>query len=192
MLPGSQHFEGQKGVLEFQDGTRKSDKHQLLTWICTKPTQGGQCLVRALLVLGRATGKLGLTRLTTARTWGKPPPSPLQYTLCLSTRPTSKWLFVPRLPSGSPEIAKIKTFATLGPHNFVCKPPIEMSLKQSCSPRRELSNGMWHLTCTQGNRIDSRLLMVRSQVANLTFKLFFDHNLCFRCPNGLYEPILDI
>jgi len=25
---------------------------------------------------GRATSKLGLTRLTTAQTWGKPPPSP--------------------------------------------------------------------------------------------------------------------
>ncbi len=27
---------GQRGVLELQDGTRKSDKHQLLTWTCTK------------------------------------------------------------------------------------------------------------------------------------------------------------
>jgi len=41
MFPGSQHFEGYKGVLELQDGTRRSDKHQLLTWTCTKPTQGG-------------------------------------------------------------------------------------------------------------------------------------------------------
>jgi len=39
---------------------------------------------------------------------------------------TSKWLFVSRLPSGSLEIAKIGILATLGPHNFVCKPPIGM------------------------------------------------------------------
>jgi len=41
-------------------------------------------------------------------------------------RPASKWLFVLGLPSGSPEIAKVGTPVTLGPHNFVCKPPIEM------------------------------------------------------------------
>ncbi len=39
---------------------------------------------------------------------------------------TSKWLFILGLPSGSPEIAKIGILATLGPHNFVCKPLIEM------------------------------------------------------------------
>jgi len=33
------------------------------------------------------------------------------------------------LSLGSPEIAKVGTPATLGPHNFVCKPPIEMKSK---------------------------------------------------------------
>jgi len=74
-------------------------------------------------------GKLGFIKLTMAQTWGKPPPSPLYHTLCLSTRPTSKWLFVPGLLSGSPEIAKIGSPTTLGPHNFVCRPPIEMRSK---------------------------------------------------------------
>jgi len=41
-------------------------------------------------------------------------------------RPTSKWYFVPRLPSGSPKIAKVGTPAILGAHNFACKPHIEM------------------------------------------------------------------
>jgi hypothetical protein len=67
-----------------------------------------------------------------------------------------------------------------------------MSLKQSCSPRQELFNGMSHATCTQGNRINSRLLVVRSQTANLTLAPSFGHNLCFKCPNGSYKPILDI
>jgi hypothetical protein len=105
-------------------------------------------------------------------------------------RPTSKWLFVLGLPSGSLEIAKVGTFAT--PHNFVCRPPIEMRSKQSCSPHWELSNGMSHATCTQGNWGDSRLLVVGSQIANLTLRPFFGHNLCFRCPNGPCEPISNI
>jgi hypothetical protein len=66
------------------------------------------------------------------------------------------------------------------------------SLKQSCSPNRELSNGMSFTTCTQGNRVDFRLLVVRSQIANLTPDISFGHNLCFRCPNGSCEIILHI
>ncbi len=65
-------------------------------------------------------------------------------------------------------------------------------LKQSCSPRWEISNGMLHVACTQGNRVDSWLLVVGSQTTNLTPSLSFGHNLCFRCPNGQCEPILDI
>ncbi len=34
--------------------------------------------------------------------------------------------------------------------------------------------------------------MVKSQTANLTPNLSFGHNLCFKCPNGSCEPILDI
>jgi hypothetical protein len=67
-----------------------------------------------------------------------------------------------------------------------------MSFKKSCSLCRELSNGMSHVPCTQGNRVDSRLLVVGSQIANLIPGLSFGHNLCFKCPNGQCEPILDI
>jgi hypothetical protein len=51
---------------------------------------------------------------------------------------------------------------------------------------------MWHTICTQGNWGDSRILVVGSQISNLTLGLSFDHNLCFKCPNGSCEPILDI
>jgi hypothetical protein len=51
---------------------------------------------------------------------------------------------------------------------------------------------MWHAIWTQGNRVDSRLLMVGSQTTNLTPSLSFGHNLCLKCPNGFCEPILDI
>jgi hypothetical protein len=68
----------------------------------------------------------------------------------------------------------------------------QWGLKQSCSPRQELSNFMSHVACTYGNWVDSWLLVVGSQTANLTPGHSFGHNLCFRCPNGRCEPILDI
>jgi len=65
-------------------------------------------------------------------------------------------------------------------------------LKQSCSPRRELSNDMSHTVCRQVNRVDSQLFLVGSQIDNLTPDLSFGHNLCFRCPNEQCDPILNI
>ncbi len=69
---------------------------------------------------------------------------------------------------------------------------LQWGLKQSCSPHQELFNGVLHVTCTQGNKVDSRLLMVRSQIVNLTPDFSFDHTLCFRCLNGSCKTILDI
>jgi hypothetical protein len=69
---------------------------------------------------------------------------------------------------------------------------LQWGLKQSYNLRREFSNGMLHISWTQGNRVDSQLLVVGSQTTNLTPDLSFGHNLCFRCPNGRCEPILDI
>jgi hypothetical protein len=65
-------------------------------------------------------------------------------------------------------------------------------LKQSYSSCQELSNGVLHSTCTHRGRVDSWLLVVRSQIANLIPDLSFCHNLCYRCPNGSCEPIFDI
>jgi len=48
---------------------------------------------------------------------------------------------------------------------------------QSYSPCRDLSNGMSQTTYTQGNQVDSQLLVVESQTANLTPSFFFGHNL---------------
>jgi len=78
------------------------------------------------LMHGQVTSKHKLTKLTMARTWGKPPPSPLYYTLCLTMGRAPKCHFVPKFQSGSPKITKIRTFTTLGARNFVCKPLIKM------------------------------------------------------------------
>jgi hypothetical protein len=61
-------------------------------------------------------------------------------------------------------------------------------LKQSYSPCRKFSNGIWHAICTQGNQVNSWLLVVKSQ----TIDPSFEHNLCFKCPNESCERILDI
>ncbi len=65
-------------------------------------------------------------------------------------------------------------------------------VKQSCSSCRQLSTSMWHVICSQVNRVDSRLFLVGSQIASLTPDPSFGHNLCFRYPNEQCKPILDI
>jgi hypothetical protein len=51
---------------------------------------------------------------------------------------------------------------------------------------------MWHVTYSKRNQGDSRLLVVGSQIGNLSFGLSFGHNLCFKYPNGSCKPILSI
>jgi hypothetical protein len=65
-------------------------------------------------------------------------------------------------------------------------------LNQTCSPPQELSNTMLHFTCQRWIRVDSQLLVVGSQIANLTPGPSFAHNLGCICPNGSCKAILDI
>jgi len=51
---------------------------------------------------------------------------------------------------------------------------------------------MSHAICMHENRVDSWLLVVGSQTANLISGPSFGHNLCFRCLNGQCKSILDI
>ncbi len=65
-------LEGVEGVLKLRDGTRKSDKLQLLTRTCIKPTNKlVSSLSGAPLMLRQAMGDSGLTSFTTARTRGE-------------------------------------------------------------------------------------------------------------------------
>ncbi len=79
-----------------------------------------------------------------------------------------------------------------GPITLCADLRLKWGLKQSCSPFQNLFNGMWHATCTQGNRGDSWLLVVRNQINNFIPNPSSGHNLCFKCPNGSYELILGI
>jgi hypothetical protein len=64
--------------------------------------------------------------------------------------------------------------------------------KQSCRSPQKLSNIVSHSTCTHQDWVNSQLLVVENQTASLTPDFSFDHNLCYRCPNGSCEVILNI
>jgi hypothetical protein len=110
-------------------GTRKNDKHQLVTWTYTN--QITSWLVHSLNAFGARTSHM--------QTWihkthhnmdlGEATTFPLIVIMCLAMGLASKCHFVLGLPSGSLEIHKVGTLATLGAHNFVCRPPIEMRSK---------------------------------------------------------------
>jgi len=100
--------------------------------------------------------------------------------------------FCPRTPKWESQNCQSWDSRNFGAPTLCADLQLRWGLKQSCSPHRELSNGLLHTTYTQGNQVDSRLLMVESQTANLTPNPFFGHNLCFRWSNGWCEPILNI
>ncbi len=92
-------------------------------------------------------------------------------------------------------VSKLSRFGFSGLWTLITfRPKLEsgQGLNQSCSSPQELSNGVLHFMCTHRNRVDSRLLVVGSQIASLTPGPSFDHNLCYICPNGSCEAILDI
>jgi len=90
--------------------------------------------------------------------------------------------FVSRLPNGSPKIPKVGTLATLGAHNFVCRPPIEMRSKSKLYP--SLRAFQRYVTHHLHTRKSGRFLTSSG--------LYFSHNFCFKCPNGSCKPILGI
>jgi hypothetical protein len=93
---------------------------------------------------------------------------------------------------GVPKFPKLGLSQLWRPITLCSDLQLKWGIKQSCSPCWELSNNMWHATCTQVNRGDSWLLVVGNQIANLTPGPSFGHNLCFNYPNGSCKPILDI
>ncbi len=92
-------------------------------------------------------------------------------------------------------VSKLSRFGLPGLWAFITSRPdlrLGQGLKQTCSSPWKLSNCVLHYTCTHRDQVDSQLLMVGSQIASLTPGPSFDHNLCYRCPNGSCEAMLDI
>jgi hypothetical protein len=73
-----------------------------------------------------------------------------------------------------------------------CEVWLRQGLNQSWSPRRDLSNYISHSQFGGRKKVDSRLLVVGSQIANLTPGPSFAYNLGYKCPNGQCEAIFDI
>jgi hypothetical protein len=69
---------------------------------------------------------------------------------------------------------------------------LEWGLNQSCSSLWQLSKATLHSFCRRREEVDSRLLVVGSQIVGLTPGPSFAHNLSCKCPNGSCEAILDI
>ncbi len=105
---------------------------------------------------------------------------------------TYKWHILLGLPKWSPEIVLaglLELWTAITPDCIVW---LRQGLNQSCSPRRDLFNAMSHSRIWHREEVDSRLLVVGSQIASLTPDLSFAHNLGCKCPNDQWEVILDI
>jgi hypothetical protein len=89
--------------------------------------------------------------------------------------------FCSELPSGSPEILKIKTSATLEAHNFVCRPLIEVSSKANLWPSSKAFQ--WYV---------AHHLHTNKSGKFPTLMASFGHNLHVKYSNGSCKPILDI
>jgi hypothetical protein len=93
---------------------------------------------------------------------------------------------------GIPKFPKLGFSQLWSPITLCLDLQLRQGLKQSRCPCQGLFNDTWHATCTQGNQGNSWLLVVGSQIGNLTTSPSFGHNLCFMYPNGSCEPILTI
>ncbi len=111
-------------MLEFRDGTRKSDK-QFSYSLKSASNQPTRWIVLCWSTFGAKTSH-GQPR--THKTHHGPDlgeATTFPHTLHLFARATSKWLFVLRLPKGSPKTAMVGTPTTLRGYNFVFRPLIE-------------------------------------------------------------------
>jgi hypothetical protein len=154
-------------------------------------------------VLRQTTCDSRLTRLTTSPTRGSQdsprprlkgshhlPPYSIIYITLPHSHPNG---FLSR--DSQAGVPKLSQFGLMGLRKIITSPSdlgLGWDLKKNFSSPWDLSNGVSHFICMHRDRVDSWLLVVGSQTANLTPGPSFVHNLCCKCPNGLCEPIFDI
>ncbi len=76
-------------------------------------------------------------------------------------------IFVPGLPNGSFKILKVRIFATLRPHNFVCKPFIEM--RSHAKLQRSSKYFQWYVARHLHVRKSRHILTFSGQESNYQF-----------------------
>jgi hypothetical protein len=161
MFPALSTRRGRRACWSFEMGLGRVTSFTYLL----KPASNYNKLVNSIfgapLVLRQISGNPRLTRLTTARTWGKPPPSPIYYSLRFHGT-YIRMAFCLETPKE--EFRKLSLFGLLGLCEVItlCPyPQLGWGLKQTCSPPPELSNRVLHLTRTHRGWVDSQLLVVR-------------------------------
>jgi len=143
-------------------------------------------------VLGQATGNLDSLDSSRPGLRGGhhlPPYSILCVTL---PHPHPNGLFSRDSQGGVPKLSQLRLLGLwelITPDSYL---KLGWGLKQTYSSPQELSNGLSHSIWTPWDRVDSRLFVVGSQIANLIPGPSFDHNLCCKCPNGSCKAIFDI
>ncbi len=130
MLPGSQHFEGRGACWNFKMGLGRMTSTYSLIRTCTKPNNK---LISAQLERFWCQDKPWANLNSKDSPWpelGESHHLPLYSILCVSPQgPHSN-----NILSWDSKIAKIEISATLGPHNFACRPLIEMRFDAKLQP----------------------------------------------------------
>ncbi len=146
-------------------GLGRIDKLHFLTWAYTKPTQASQCIVGALLVLGKATGDSDSQDSPQPKVGGSHHLPPYSI-LCPS----------PRGPHPNGILSKVGTPATLGAHNFACRPLIEMRSKAKLQALSRTFQ--WYVACHLHISKFGRFLTFSGRESNCQFDswpLFWPH-----------------
>ncbi len=113
--------------------------------------------------------------------------------LCITSRePHPNGAFSRDSQGGVPKLSRVRLAGLWELISLGSNLRLELGLNQSYSSPRELSNALLHSFYKRREEVDSRLLVVGSQIVNLTPGLSFAHNLGYKCPNGSCEAILDI
>jgi len=137
-------------------------------------------------------GQFWLTKFTTAQIWGNHHLLPYSILYASPRNPHPNDMLFQDSQVGVPKLPKLGFSQLWGPITSHVDLGLRWGLKKSCSPCRELFQG-YVACCLNTSKLGQfPTFNVGSQIANLTFDLSFGHNLCFKCPNGSCEPILDI
>jgi len=191
-LLGLQHF-GVEGHVGAPRWARKNDKHIIHSH---EPAQNQTTswLVHSWSIFGGRTSheRIRIHKTHHGRTWGKPHLPPYSILCAWPQDPHPNVILSHDSQMGVPKFPQLGLLQLWWPIILRADLWLIWGLKKSCSPFQDISNGMSQDTYMLGNRGDSWLLVVESQIANLTLRPSFGHILCLKCPNGSCEPILDI
>jgi hypothetical protein len=127
-LRSSQHFGGRGACWSSGMGTKKSDKHKLLT--CT--TQTTSCLVCSLSAFGVRTSheQTRTHKIQHGLDLGEAITFPLIVYFVLGNRTSTQMSFFLETPKWESRNSKIETPTTLRGHNIVYRPLIEMRFEE--------------------------------------------------------------